>query len=283
MHEEADVTTIVPTFRRPTQVVDAIQSALSQEGVSVEVRVIDDSPEGSAREAALSFADARVTYSKRASPSRGRPALPRNEVWPLARSRYVHFLDDDDILVPGAYRALLQALEASPSAAMSFGCVDAFGADPALVEHEVRFWRAGAARARRAALLGRMALVATMLFDDAVLQNSACLVRKSALEELGGFDPLMPLQEDTELHARGTRLRGSVFVDRNVVRYRVNPTSLMRSENVQALLNESYQRMHRKYRERHGYAEFMALKLLVRGPTAVAKLRRRWQRQPFME
>jgi glycosyltransferase involved in cell wall biosynthesis len=270
-----DVTTIVPTFRRPEQVVEAIRSALAQDGVSIEVRVIDDSPEGSARKAVDVIGDSRVTYSKRATPSRGRPALVRNDTWPDARGRYVHFLDDDDIVASGAYRAHVNALDAGKHASMSFGCIEAFGDDALAVEAEVRFWQEGAERARQAARFGRFGLVATMLFDNPILQSSACMVRKTALVAVGGFDTQMPLQEDTEMQARVARLFGCVFIDRTVIHYRVNPTSLMRSGDVQTRINESYARMHRKYRESHGYAEFCAMKLFVRGRSALSRLRRR--------
>jgi glycosyltransferase involved in cell wall biosynthesis len=267
-----EVTTIVPTFRRPAQLLEAVRSALSQERVAMEVRVIDDSPEGSAREAIESLEDPRVTYSKRPTPSFGRPAIVRNEAWPLARGRFVHFLDDDDILVPGAYRAHLDALNADPAVGMSFGRIEPFGEDPDAIARERAFWQGGATRARRAARLGRFALVATMLFDDAIFQNSACMVRKSVLEETGGFDPLMPLQEDTEMHARGTRRRGSLFVDRTVIRYRVNPKSLMRAGDVQSMLSESYARMHRKYRDEYGRAEFIAMKAFIRSRRVLQRI-----------
>jgi GT2 family glycosyltransferase len=270
-----DVTAIVPTFRRPAQLVEAVRSALSQDGVAIEVRVIDDSPEGSAREVVESLRDPRVTYTKRPTPSLGRPAIVRNEAWPLARSRYVHFLDDDDIVVPGAYRAHVDALDKNIASSMSFGRIEPFGDDPEAVTTERAFWQSGAERARRAARLGRLVLVATMLFDRAIFQNSACMVRKSMLQETGGFDPLMPLQEDTELHARGTRLHGCVFIDRTVIRYRVNAKSLMRSGDVQSLLTESYARMHQKYKSEHGRAEFMALKVFIRGAQVAARL---WKR-----
>ena len=45
----ADVSVIVPTYRRPGPVGEALRSVLSQEGVAVEIRVLDDSPEWSAR------------------------------------------------------------------------------------------------------------------------------------------------------------------------------------------------------------------------------------------
>jgi glycosyltransferase involved in cell wall biosynthesis len=46
-----DVSVIVPTYRRERQVVDALRSALAQNGPSLEVFVFDDDPSGSAREA----------------------------------------------------------------------------------------------------------------------------------------------------------------------------------------------------------------------------------------
>jgi glycosyltransferase involved in cell wall biosynthesis len=269
-----DVTVVVPTFRRPAQLLEAVRSALDQEGVLVEVRVVDDSPEGSAREAIESLHDARVIYTKRATPSLGRPGIVRNEAWPLARSRYVHFLDDDDIAVPGAYRAHVDALEANPGSSMSFGCIEAFGDDAVVVGLERAFWGRGAERARRASKIGRFALVATLLFKEAILQNSACMVRKTALEETGGFDPLMPVQEDTEMHVRGIRLHGGTFIDRPVIRYRVNRDSLMRSDDIQALLREAYGRMQQKYSHEHGLLEFAAMKLFARGAAGLSSVSR---------
>jgi glycosyltransferase involved in cell wall biosynthesis len=273
-----DVTVIIPTFRRPELLIQAIGSALSQEGVSLEVCVVDDCPDGSARDAVLGLRDSRVAYRRLQTPSNGRPGVARNDAWPSARGRYVHFLDDDDVVVPGAYRAHIEALDANCTLYMSFGRVEPFGADPEAVGREDLFWREGAERARRASKLGRLGFVAAMLFESAVLQNSACMVRASALGEIGGFDPLMPLQEDTEMHARGTRLRGCVFIDRTVVRYRVSPTSLMRFRDPRRLLDESYARMHRKYRERHGLAEFMALKIYARVAGLYASVRRKKRR-----
>src|SRR5258708_984686 len=105
----ADVSVIIPTFRRPALLAEAIRSALDQEGVAVEVLVFDDSPEGSAREAVLAIGDARVEYRKREASAGGNPSLVRQEGWPQSKGRYVAFLDDDDRVAPGGYRALADA------------------------------------------------------------------------------------------------------------------------------------------------------------------------------
>jgi hypothetical protein len=80
------------------------------------------------------------------------------------------------------------------------------------------------------------------------------------------------------MYARVTRRFGCVYIDRTVVHYRVNPTSLMRSGDVQARINESYSRMHRKYHQTHGYSEFLAMKLFVRGRSVLSRVRQRFPR-----
>src|SRR5258706_11705085 len=97
-----DVSVIIPTSRLEDLVVHAITSALAQRRVSVEVIVLDDSAEGTASASVASVDDPRVRYVRRAIPSRGRPAVVRNEGIAIARGRYLHFLDDDDHLFDGA-------------------------------------------------------------------------------------------------------------------------------------------------------------------------------------
>src|SRR5271170_3403582 len=96
--QRLEVSVIIPTFHREKLVVDAVESALRQEGVTLEVIVLDDSPSGSASKAIEAIDDVRVRYVKREVPSGGRPALVRNEGSRLARGRFLHFLDDDDVL-----------------------------------------------------------------------------------------------------------------------------------------------------------------------------------------
>jgi hypothetical protein len=70
-----DVSVIIPTFHREAQLLEAVGSVLAQKGVKIELIVVDDSPEGSARSAVASVPDPRVQYVLRPEPSKGRPAL----------------------------------------------------------------------------------------------------------------------------------------------------------------------------------------------------------------
>ena len=261
----ADVSVIIPTFRRPDLLAEAVCSALAQDGVVVEVLVFDDSPEGSAEEAVRAIDDPRVAYHKRAAPSGGRPALVRNEGWPLSAGRYVAFLDDDDRVVPDGYRALVQALDAKPAAALAFGRVAPFGADGAQLSHELAFFLDAAHRARRAHWSNsRLHFASGLLFDGALFVTSATLVRRAHLEALGGLDPATDLIDSTDLGVRAARGQGCLFVDREVVEFRYDAGSLIHGPEAAERMRQAYRAMHASYRKRYGVLEFTALKIFAR-------------------
>jgi GT2 family glycosyltransferase len=258
-----DVSVITPTFRREKLVVEAVRSALAQEGVSVESLVLDDSPDGSARAAVEAIGDPRVRYLKREVPSGGKPALVRNEAVRLARGRYVHFLDDDDRLAEGALAAMVQALDARPDRGVAIGWVVPFGDDPrSLEEKRVYFERAARIAARQPSSL---LTVATILFRGTLMVNSACMIRREHVEPLGGFDSTIPVYEDVDFYMRATRRYGHVYVNRPVLHYRTGAPSLMHDlKGDNAKVEESYGIIHRKYRQQHGALEFLALKVVSR-------------------
>jgi glycosyltransferase involved in cell wall biosynthesis len=267
LEEGVEVSVIIPTYQREMLVVEAIESALRQQGVSLEVLVLDDSPTGSAAKDVGAIGDSRVRYFKRAVPSGGRPALVRNDGSRLARGRFLHFLDDDDILEEGSLAALTDALARRPSAGMAFGAVEPFGGDAASLEAEQEYFRNATRSART--LVHRMHLAAHLLFCRTVLVNSACMARREAFEIAGGYDPEVPVNEDVELWLRVVRGSGFTFVDRPVVRYRTGAPSLMRETLAKKdagrdKFRAAYARMHEKYRQQYGRPEFYALKVLAR-------------------
>jgi GT2 family glycosyltransferase len=259
-----DVTVITPTFRREKEVVESVKSALAQEGVSVEVLVLDDTEEGTAREAVEGIRDPRVRYLKQAVPSRGRPAVVRNEGAKLARGRYIHCLDDDDRLAEGALKAMVEALDQNPKAGVAVGWVVPFGNDPAVLA-EKRDYFERAARIGNSRQKSRLKTVATILFRGTLMVNSACMIRREHFQTLGGFDPSIPVYEDVEFYMRGIRLFGHVYVNRPILHYRTGAPSLINDlKGDNRKVEESYEIIFRKYKQEHGALEFAALKALSR-------------------
>jgi glycosyltransferase involved in cell wall biosynthesis len=258
-----DVSVIIPTYHREQQLLEALRSVLSQSGITFEVIVVDDSADASARSAVASLGDPRIRYLARPEPSKGRPALVRNDGAQLAQGRYLYFLDDDDILEEGTLATMSKALDAAPEAGMAFGVITPFGLDAAILQHNQGYFT----EARRVALKlkGRRRLSAYLTFRSAVLVCSAGMARRSAFVQIGGFDPDIPVCEDVELWARIVRANGHVFIDKAVVRYRTGAPSLMHNlvENDEKLRIASH-RIHKKYRQTNGLMEFIAMKLWAR-------------------
>lgn len=255
------VSVVIPTFRRHEGVVAAVRSALAEEDIPLEVIVLDDSPENSAAPYIDAIDDLRVQYVPCTAPTNGRPAVVRNRGLRLARGTYVHFLDDDDALEPGALALLVDALEHAPAIGVAIGLVRPVGDDPVALEHE-RAYFADAARRLRATH-GRFTFVARLLFSLAPVVCSACIIRRELALAIGGFAEDIRRVQDGEFYMRAVRERGFVLVDQPVIRYTTSATSLIHAPNVGPLLLDSYRTMYRHYRERRGTTEFVALRLLM--------------------
>jgi hypothetical protein len=185
----------------------------------------------------------------------------RNRGLGLATGTYVHFLDDDDQLVPGALALLTDALEAAPAIGVAIGIVVPVGGTESSLAHE-RAYFADATRRLRATH-DRFSFAARLLFDAAPIVCSACMIRRSLANAIGGFSEDMRRVQDGEFYLRAVRENGFVFVDQPVVRYQTGAPSLIRSDNAGPLLLESYGAMYRRYRKRHGTAEFVGLRMLA--------------------
>jgi glycosyltransferase involved in cell wall biosynthesis len=261
----ADISVVIPTFRRPRQLVEALRSVLSQD-VALDVLVVDDSPEGSGEQAVAEVADARVSYRRRPHPSGGNPSRVRNDGWCGARGRFIHFLDDDDRVAAGAYRDAIEAFERNPDRGVVFGRIEPFGSVASAVEHERAVFRVSTRRARRLARLGsRRCLVANQLYASPTLfVNSACLIRAGHVAQLGGYDERITVMEDVDFYTRAIREFGFVFLDRVLVEYRTGDPSIMQNLTDGRGVDDAYGVMYRKYRESHGGAELLALKVLAK-------------------
>lgn len=256
-----DISVITPTFRRPDKLVEAVKSALAQQGVSVEVIVLDDSPEGSAQTAIESIGDPRIRYFQQSQPSGGRPAVVRNDGYRMARGRFVHFLDDDDHVADGAYTEVVQTFDKNPSTGVVYGWVVPFGDDPAALKNKTDYFRSAAQIAKQTT--SRYRTVATILFRGTLMVNSACLIRRECIEPLGGFDPTIQVYEDVDFWMRGIRKFGHIFLDRPILEYRTGASSLMHDlQGDWHPVADSYKIIHSKYKAEHGMFEYAALKLL---------------------
>ena len=265
-----DFSVIIPTFRRPRELLEAISSVRHQNDVAVEIIVVDDSPEGSAREPVQGLDDRRVTYMKNPSPTGGFPSIVRNLGWPRARGKFIHFLDDDDIVPEGHYAEVKQAFTSHPEAGIIFGRIEPFGAaDESQLAHERQYFKNASRKAGASGRFGpRWAFVGRMLFDQLMFVCSACVLRRECVEQLGGFDSEIRLMEDADFHIRAMRRFGAFYLDRISLHYRIGGRSLMHSPNPSESQvrdeRKGHLQIHSKYRRERGLLEYYALQSFTR-------------------
>jgi glycosyltransferase involved in cell wall biosynthesis len=258
------VSTIIPTFRRPRELEEAVRSVLAQEGVALEVWVVDDSPEGSARKVVERVARPHVHYLAMPTPSGGRPGAVRNHGLPHACGTYVHFLDDDDLVPHGHYRRAVSDLDSRPGFGALFGRVAPFGIDEGKLDHEYTFFNHADRQARFCQQLGaRWGFAAVQSFLSTMLVCSAGLLRRTCVESVGGFDPEVRLVEDVDLYARIFQRFDVLYLDEVTVHYRIGD-SLMQSRPNNDAIVQSYRRMHKRYHDELGTFRFLLLKAMAR-------------------
>lgn len=117
MADQVFCSTIIPTINRPT-LPRAVYSVLNQEfdAADFEVIVVNDSGQP--------LPDADWQHSKRVrviNTNRRERSVARNTGAAIARGTYLHFLDDDDMLLPGALMAFWRLAEKSDSAVWLYG------------------------------------------------------------------------------------------------------------------------------------------------------------------
>ena len=109
MSGEPEVSVVIPTRDRARFLPDAVATSLGQEGVDLEVIVVDDGSRDDTPSLLAGVADPRLRVL-RLEPSRGQTEA-RIAGIKAARGRWLAFLDDDDLWAPSKLRLQLEAAE----------------------------------------------------------------------------------------------------------------------------------------------------------------------------
>jgi glycosyltransferase involved in cell wall biosynthesis len=173
-----------------------IESVLAQTRQDFEVIVVDDgSTDGTGAIAAAFAADDQRVQGHRQD--NAGPSAARNRGIALAVGEYVSMLDSDDLWLPNYLAEMGRALEENPHAGLAYA--DAWNLD----ETSGRFFQATTAMKRKhppGPTLAHEQLIAELLESNFV--SGAVTVRRTVLEQVGGFDPDMSHGEDYELWLR---------------------------------------------------------------------------------
>jgi len=203
------IAVIIPCYNNEAHLRKAISSALAQEGVALEVVVVDDGSTDTSVAIARSFGDSVVVIGQA---NQGACAA-RNHGLAETRAPFVKFLDADDYLAPECLRAQADCLASLPDDCIVFG--DGLWVDE--VECPL-------GRYPEVALIDQSTLSPAEVIEHTPL-TSCPLHRRNLLEAVDGFDARCQRSQEYDLHVR-LALNGAGFVyQRGLVYYYVQHAS----------------------------------------------------------
>jgi len=202
-----DFSVVLATRNRGPLLERALDSVLAQDGVALQVLVVDDGSEPAHAEqvaAAVARAAPRAQLLRLPARAAGHgPSFARNTGAAQARGRWIAFLDDDDHWADRGHLARCMAsMSAGPQAAdLLFGNQRALRADGS--EHTGPLWlRALPLRGAADAQGAHEAPVADLLALGAMCHLNTTVIARTLFEAIGGFDERMRYDEDRDLCLR---------------------------------------------------------------------------------
>ncbi len=212
----------MPAFNAGKTIDASLRSALSQEGVDLEVIVVDD---GSSDDtvARASAHGPRVQVLRQANAG---PQVARNRAIEQARGEFVAFLDSDDLWLPGKLQAQLKVLRGQPEVAAVFSAWHFWHPDASGQHQEpVELLQS---RVDDRVDAQRTGWLYNPLLLQCCMLTTTVMVRTQTLRELGGFDTSLRVGEDYDLWLRLSRLGPIVKLASVGALYRVTVGSASR-------------------------------------------------------
>lgn len=202
------VSVVIPTYKRPTDLKRAVDSVLNQDYKNIEIIVVDDNNAGTSERAETEtlmeqYAEnTKVKYLKHDKNRNGSAA--RNTGWKSAKGKYITYLDDDDEISKSKIKKQVECLETLDD---SWGaCYTAYR----LVKADGSYQISSESRSGDVYLY---ALMRTMFMGS----GSNLFLRKSVVDEIGGYDESFQRNQDIEFMARALEHHKLAYIDEELL------------------------------------------------------------------
>lgn len=206
------VSVVIPTFNRAAKLRECIESVLNQSYSNLEIVVVDDGSTDDTGKIveALQQADQRIRYLYQKNS--GRPSIARNLALENSGGCYVQFIDDDDMMAPGALLRAVTFLEENNDVSSVFAdwmmCHDdpehGRVVQPSLIKKTGYMESLPPEvidRKGNGAVVYNYRLAPDLIYSN-IVKLSTIMVRRKVLDRVGHFDETMTIGEDSDLWLR---------------------------------------------------------------------------------
>lgn len=248
------ISVVIPSYNCANYLAYAIESALSQSYVQTEIIVVDDGSTDNTKEVVRKY-NGRIKYIHQ--DNKGLPGA-RNRGITEASGQFIAFLDADDRWRPNKLKYQVQVMETLPAVNIVFSDFSIF--DEQGHKEESYFYKAFPffieSRYTINDIFNRnykilkdetgeeivvyYGQIAKYLFRGNFILPSSVVIRKSAIDRVGGFDENYKVAEETEFFLRFCTLNDAAFVDHPMVDYLVKRKgNLTGSSNTELLIKNA--------------------------------------------
>ncbi|VXB74330.1 Chondroitin synthase [Microbacterium sp. 8M] len=222
---EATIGVVIPLYNGARHIAETLRSVLGQTHSALQVIVLDDgSSDKGADIVRTGFPDPRLSLVQKANEGIART---RNTGLALLGTdvEFVVFMDHDDLVAPDLYERLLGLLERRADAVGAYAIADWIdvASAPIGAGEFARFMRE-----RQAVRGGRVvplapdedATLPELFLENHLYPPSGILLRREAVDAIGGFDPRYRVADDWDALVRLSRRGPLVPLDEILVGYR---------------------------------------------------------------
>lgn len=229
------ITICIPTHRRPSLLMQCVHSCFMQDYRPIEIDISDNSVADDTRALVSSLVPPEGITLRywRNSPPIG-PVENQKKLFAEARGKYFVWMNDDDVLVPGAVSAMAASFNRASDVVVSYGIEQLINPAGEILPDVSARWNVEHKQLPQFTGLRRDLLVCAFWKQ---MPHVGFLVSTEAARKVGIRDRSeVGLASDTDFAIRlGLTYRGSahVFLDRVTVQTRLDPATLSRtSEDV---------------------------------------------------
>lgn len=210
------VSVVIPTYNRSAYLAEAIASVLAQTFQDFEIVIVDDGSTDDTAQMVKALAEPRIRYLEQ--DHRGVSAA-LNIGWRAARGDFIARLDSDDLWLPTLLQELVTRLEEDKTRGAAYARARGMNAQGELLTQLV-----GTSERFPGETLK------SLVYGDFV-SPMAVVIRRSALDEVGGYDESLIGNEDWDVWIRIARHYGIAYVAKILALYRFHAQNLTRTNS----------------------------------------------------
>lgn len=228
------ISVIIPAYNASSTINSTIQSVLLQSFSDFELIVIDDGSTDMTAEIVRDIKDSRI---KLFSDRNCGLSVARNRGIEQAVGEYLAFLDADDLWTEDKLEKQLMVLEANPKAGVAYSWTS-------YIDEEDNLLYNCYPTSFQGNVLGKL------LLTNFLHNGSNPLIRSSAVQSVGKFDPELKSGEDWDYYLRLAASYSFVVVPEYQILYRKTSTNM--SSNVDRIRQSSYTVLEQAYQTAPG-------------------------------